>query len=230
MALTIINRGSWSVYKPNPYPANWPQGVLFAKSETGKDWYDALGYNGKTPLFASGSVLITIDAQNKTHAANIDPTKIFPGGMTLLEVQGYTGIDAQNDLGYGKLYNAAASTIGPAPIDLVAYANSKQWAKATAGYKATLSGTSYVFKTDSESRSLVAGKYMRFLAPNPPASVIWQVATNQFITITAADFATLAVGMDDYVQATFDTLNTTVLPGIANNTITTTAQIDSAFA
>lgn len=231
MTITIINHGTWSIYTPNPYPSKLPAGILFAKSDvTGEDWYDALGYNDVQPLFASGSIAVTVDAQNITHAASADPTKVFPGGMTLLEVQGYTGNDPQNDLGYGKVYNAAASTIAAPGIDLVAYANAKQWAKAIAGYTTTINGASYTFKTDPVSMSLIMGKYLRFQALNPPTSVAWQIAPNQFITIAAADFETLAVGMDDYVQSTFNTLNNAVLPGIANHTITTTAQIDSAFA
>jgi hypothetical protein len=128
---------------------------------------------------------------------------------------------------YEAIANAPPPT--PPPVNLVAYANQKQWLKASGGYTTTINSQSVMFKTDVTSLALITGKAARFQQANPPASVDWQIGPSSFITIAAADFMTLAANIADFIQSTFDTL-ATVISGIQANTITTTAQIDSAFA
>ncbi len=110
---------------------------------------------------------------------------------------------------------------------LLTYANAKQWDLAIGGYTITLSGVVCAFATDPQSLSLITGKAVRLGQPNPPATIEWQFATGS-VTLSAADFMLAANAMADFVQATFDTLLTEVLPGLAAGTITTRAQIDAA--
>lgn len=110
---------------------------------------------------------------------------------------------------------------------LTTYANAKQWGLAIGGYTITLSGVVCTFQSYPESMTLITGKAVRLGQPNPPATIEWQFATGS-VTLSAADFMLAANAMADFVQATFDTLLTEVLPGLAVGTITTRAQIDAA--
>ncbi|WP_316189388.1 hypothetical protein [Bradyrhizobium sp. SZCCHNS1054] len=113
--------------------------------------------------------------------------------------------------------------------DLVAYANARQWAKATVGYAVTVNGAPITISTTSESLGLITGKVARLQQPNPPAAVTWQTGPTSFVSIPAADFTTLATEVADFVQSTFDKL-ATALAGIAAGTITTQAAVDAALA
>lgn len=110
---------------------------------------------------------------------------------------------------------------------LNAYANAKQWSLATGGHTVTVGGVARRFATDVTSMTMMDGKVTRMSQPNPPASFNWQFPTG-FVNIPAADFVVAATACADFVQATFDMLFETVQPGIADGTITTTAQIDDA--
>ncbi|MGY3535777.1 hypothetical protein [Bradyrhizobium sp. USDA 4452] len=115
--MNIINHGTWTRYEPDPYPADLPPGVIFAKNDaTGQDWYDAL--YGETPLCAADSVKVTAtkeaDGSWRLQAANKDATKVFPIGGLLLEITGYTGADPQADFGQ-KRYDPASNAIGAFP-------------------------------------------------------------------------------------------------------------------
>ncbi|WP_316228544.1 DUF4376 domain-containing protein [Bradyrhizobium sp. SZCCHNR2023] len=114
-------------------------------------------------------------------------------------------------------------------VDLVAYANAAQWAKATGGYVATIDGQQVTFKTDSDGRDLMTSKAARLQQPNPPAIVQWQAGPTNFVNIAAADFIRIATGADDFVQSTFDKL-AAALAGIGTGSITTRAQVDAALA
>ncbi|WP_316234957.1 MULTISPECIES: DUF4376 domain-containing protein [unclassified Bradyrhizobium] len=113
--------------------------------------------------------------------------------------------------------------------DLAAYANAKQWAKASGGYVATINGAPVPFSTSTESLGLIAGKVARLQQANPPAAVQWQTGERTFTTIAAADFIAASIEIADFVQATFDRL-ATVMAGIGAGTITMFSQIDTAFA
>ena len=128
----------------------------------------------------------------------------------------------------GHSFSAPPPPPPPTAEDLIAYANGVQWQKATGGYTKTVGGASLTFPTDATSQALITGKAVRLGQPNPPATVDWQFPTG-FVTMQAADFLADAVKIADFVQATFDTLKT-VMTEITAGTITTTAQIDAAFA
>lgn len=112
---------------------------------------------------------------------------------------------------------------------LVAYANVRQWTKATAGYTATVAGSPITFQTTVDGMSLMSGKVERLQQPNPPATVNWQIGPTTFKQIAAADFIAAATEVADFVQSTFDLLDG-VFGSIAGGAITTTAQIDAVFA
>lgn len=107
------------------------------------------------------------------------------------------------------------------------YANLKQWTIAIGGYTATVAGTARLFETDTTSMLLITGKQARLGQPNPPTTINWQFPTVGFVSIAAADFTTAATKIADFVQATFDYLDT-VLINITNGTLTSTAAIDAA--
>ena len=119
--------------------------------------------------------------------------------------------------------------LAPSAVDLTAYANARQWATATGGRVLTLAGQQVRFATADTSLSLIAGKVARLQQSNPPATVNWQTGETTFIAIAAADFIAAAIQIADFVQATFDALQS-VFAAIATGSITTTAQIDQVFA
>ena len=112
---------------------------------------------------------------------------------------------------------------------LIAYANIRQWAKATAGHTVTIEGVPITFQTTPDSMNFLSGKVQRLLQPDPPAAVNWQIGTSAFKQIAAADFITAATQIADFIQSTFDLLDG-LFGQIASGTVTTTAQIDAAFA
>lgn len=129
----------------------------------------------------------------------------------------------------GWAYASGVFSSPPVPVptgaQLIAYANVKQWSLATEGYTTTISGTTITFPTDVVSMGLITGKAARLAQPNPPASFAWQTP-NGFVTIAATDFITAATQIADFVQSTFDALQS-AFAGILDGTITTTAQVDA---
>lgn len=126
-----------------------------------------------------------------------------------------------------SLFGAAPTLDEPG---LIAYANYAQWMRATGGFTAPVNGSPVTFATTSDSFSLMTGKAVRLQMPNPPVTVNWQTGPTSFVAIAAADFTVIATEIADFFQATFDMLNSTIIPGITAGTITTTAQIDAALA
>lgn len=115
---------------------------------------------------------------------------------------------------------------GPSKERLKAYANAEQWRRATGGYTATIDGTSHFFPTDETSYNLMTGKAKRLDQPGAQDPFRWQLPAG-YISISVADFRTVAVAIADYMQATFDALEP-ILDAIDAGTITTFAEIDTA--
>ncbi|WP_316191600.1 MULTISPECIES: DUF4376 domain-containing protein [unclassified Bradyrhizobium] len=114
-------------------------------------------------------------------------------------------------------------------VDLKAYANAKQWAKASGGYVATIGGEKVPFSTSTESLGLISGKVARLQQPNPPSTVQWQTGPSSFLSMAAADFIAASIEIADYVQLTFDKL-AAVMAKIDAGIVTTFAQIDAGLA
>lgn len=115
------------------------------------------------------------------------------------------------------------------PGSLWTYANQVQWDKATGGYTVTVGEQPVSFKTTSEGMSLMTGKSVRLMQPDPPESIIWQTGLTDFVVIPAADFLGIAVEIADFVQSTFDLLEE-VIAEIDSGQITSRDQIDAIFA
>lgn len=117
----------------------------------------------------------------------------------------------------------------PTPAELIAYANAVQWRRATGGCLIWVASEAVPFSTTEASMSLIAGKVARLNQPNAPTAVNWQIGPVTFKEIAAADFLVASVKIADFIQSTFDALPP-IFAGIADGTITTTAEIDAAFA
>lgn len=156
-------------------------------------------------------------------------TPAFAAGMVNV-----TALSPQPQLGWTYANGVFAAPAAPAPTQaqLAAYANAKQWALATGGYTITLTpvgapaAEAFVFATDATSYSLMTGKALRLQQANPPAATNWQFASG-FASIATADFIAAAIEVADFMQATWNTLET-VLATIAAGTITTMAEVDTA--
>ena len=125
-------------------------------------------------------------------------------------------------------YGLGAS-INPAPSQatLLEYANAKQWTLATGGFTVKLGTAARTFATDTIGQTLIAGKDLRLSKASPPTDINWQFGTNDWQAISATDLDAVATKIADFVQATFDALKI-VEAAIMSDTITTTAQINSA--
>lgn len=115
------------------------------------------------------------------------------------------------------------------PGSLWTYANQVQWDKATGGYTVTVGEQPVTFKTTSEGMSLMTGKSVRLMQPDPPVSIVWQTGLTDFVDIPAADFLGIATEIADFVQSTFDLLKE-VIAEIDSGQITSREQIDAIFA
>lgn len=113
------------------------------------------------------------------------------------------------------------------PLGLQNYANAKQWNLACGGFTATVSNAVKIpFATDPQSQSLITGKSVRFIQPGAPTSTKWQIASGEFITISASDFLLAATQIADFIQSTFDVLQQTIAL-IASGGIKTKDDVDN---
>lgn len=110
----------------------------------------------------------------------------------------------------------------PSKEQLAAHANFKQWVLATGGFTVG----SLTFATDATSQSLITGKALRLQQAGAPESVNWQFSSG-YSEIASADFISSSIKIADFVQATFDALQT-VLSGVEDGTITTIEEVDAA--
>ena len=113
--MNIKSHGTWHHYRPSKLPKDAPANAMFARREgDGADWYDYVN-SGKN--FAEDSVKLTL-IDNVVGAATVDPTALFPGGATVLEISGVSLGDPQKAFG-GKVYDAPGKTFKnpPPPFD-----------------------------------------------------------------------------------------------------------------
>ena len=109
--MKIIDHGMWHTYKPDRLPESAPPNALFTRrAGDGIDWYD---YANSGKHFTEGSVKMTV-IDGIVGAATTDPTKLFPAGATVLEIDGFTGLDPQEEFGR-KIYDAATQTFKDPP-------------------------------------------------------------------------------------------------------------------
>lgn len=110
------------------------------------------------------------------------------------------------------------------PVDLVAYAAAKRWEKENGGIN--VGGAQIA--TDDRSKVMISGA--RVAAENDPDfSTEWKAADGSFVTVNAAMIVAISDAMLAHVSNCF-ALETRVLAQIEAETITTTEEIDAAFA
>lgn len=112
----------------------------------------------------------------------------------------------------------------PPPVDLAAYAAAARWAKETGG----IAVAGVPVATDDRSKLMIIGARVAASA-NPSWSTIWQGADGNTYPIDVTAMIAISDAVAAHVAACFAAFST-VLAGIKAGTVTTTAQIDAAFA
>lgn len=125
-----------------------------------------------------------------------------------------------------EMFNAAVAAGNIAayvtlPIDLTAYAATKRFEVETAGI--TINGQT--IDTSRESQSMITGAYTYSQAH--PTETIQFKSVSGWVTLDSATLAAIATAVGAHVQACFS-VEATIDSSIANGSITTTAEIDSA--
>lgn len=112
----------------------------------------------------------------------------------------------------------------PAPVDLYAYAAAARWKKETGGIVVY----GMPIATDERTQGVLTAAYAS--AINDPGFTIpaWKIAPGTYVTLDNATILNIAAAVRAHVQACFSK-NREVDAAIAAGTITTTAQIDTAF-
>lgn len=168
------------------------------------------------------AVATLIDRQG--NVGTFDYVTIFsaPAGGTLIS----------SDLAdVGWSWTKGGGFVPPPPVvwtaaDLASYAAVVRFAKETA--IVTVGGHGY--DTARESRGNYTGAVLAAQL-NPAATFNWKTSDGSFVTLNATQITAVAVAVMTYVQSAY-TVEQTVLAGINASppTITTKAQVDTAFA
>jgi hypothetical protein len=111
--------------------------------------------------------------------------------------------------------------------DLTAYSAYARYNHASGGVKIT-SLSAVPFLTDPTSRNTVNSAY-QYAVANPAHITHWKMSDGSFVQLNNTQIATVNNDITDFVQKCFNCESTT-LTGIDGGTITTMAQIDSAYA
>ncbi len=153
------------------------------------------------------------------------PQQVFPGKeCSLSDVQ--TEIDAL----IAKI-GVLVPDANPTPDQLKAYAATARWRKETGGITVDLGGgVSVPVATDDRSKLMIMGA-AQSAAQDANYTTPWKTTTGEFVTLNAAQIETIASAVAAHVQSCFATEDQ-VVAGIDASpaTITTTAEIDTAFA
>lgn len=113
----------------------------------------------------------------------------------------------------------------PEPLDLSAYARQRRWEIETGGI--VVAGAS--IRTDEQSQAKISGA-VQLLDKDPTLTEIdWEAQEGEWVTVDAAMMQAIGIAVGRHVQTCFSALRD-VQAGIAGGTLTTTAQIDAAFA
>ena len=132
-----------------------------------------------------------------------------------------TGYDVQPDV---DLSGYAATAASANKVSLKACSATARFVRETGGI--VVSGVS--MPTDRTTQASLMGAYA-YTQQNPAATFRWKLADGSFQTLGAAQIAAIAAAVAAHVQACF-AAEGDLSVGIDAGTITTAAQIDSAFA
>lgn len=112
-------------------------------------------------------------------------------------------------------------------VDLFAYAANVRYSHASVGVKIT-SLSPVAFNSDPVSRNTINSAYDYALA-NASISINWKMSDGSFIVVNKSQVTTMMNAVADFVHKCF-TCESNTAAEINGGTITTKAQIDSAFA
>ncbi len=124
----------------------------------------------------------------------------------------------------GHSFSAPPPPPPPTAEDLVAYAANARWIKETGGI--TVAGIPVA--TDDSSQGKITGA-QAMVTLNPSFTTAWKGSNGSFTTLTATEITAIATAVGNHVAACF-AAEEQVDAAITAGTITTTAQIDAAFA
>lgn len=108
-------------------------------------------------------------------------------------------------------------------VDLVAYAAQVRWQKEVGGIEVG----GMTIDTTRESQAMITGAYA-YSQANPAEMIQFKEASG-WVTLDAPTMAAIATAVGAHVQSCF-ALEANIAGQIANGTITTTGEIDAAFA
>jgi hypothetical protein len=114
-------------------------------------------------------------------------------------------------------------------VDLAAYAAYARYNHASGGIQVYSVGGAIFFLTDPVSRNTVNSAYDYMTQKGVGTTVQWKMSDGSFITMNTTQMTTVMNAMSAFVQSCFAE-ESTMVAGINGGTITTKAQIDSAFA
>jgi hypothetical protein len=135
--MDIKDHGDWRRYKPAQLPKDAPANTMFSRRTSDHaDWYD---YVNSGTNFAISSIKLTLRAGNIVGAAVTDPTLLFPGDGSVLEVFDYAGSDPQADFGM-KIYDPAARTFHDPPSPIMESPTMTELMERIAALEAKLGG------------------------------------------------------------------------------------------
>jgi hypothetical protein len=109
MTITVQDHGLWSRYKPDPWPADLPESILFCRRESdAEDWYQF------ARAMPANTIKATVDDTFIIQAVSVEADRLFPQNCRLIEITGSDAAD--NDAAFaafnGKLYDPTTTTIG----------------------------------------------------------------------------------------------------------------------
>ncbi|MBX9873344.1 MAG: DUF4376 domain-containing protein [Beijerinckiaceae bacterium] len=112
----------------------------------------------------------------------------------------------------------------PEPVDLVAYAADRRWQNEVGGIVVA----DVPVATDDRSKLMITGARVAAMA-DPGWSTVWHGADGNTYPVDVAAMVLISDAVQAHVNAGFATF-ATVKAAIEAGTITTTAEIDAAFA
>lgn len=113
-------------------------------------------------------------------------------------------------------------------VNLIYYTANARYNRASGGVIVTSLGGSVPFLSDPQSRNTVNSAF-DYLVHKGSGTVQWKLSDGSFVTLDQTKITTLMSDMAGFVQSCFGVESTTV-SGINGGSITTTAEVDAAFA
>ncbi len=204
--MIIWEVGTYASYAPEkPEP-----GVLYLCDAEGRDWYE-------TVRTLDAEAYIVVDRDGRAIGVSVDPSGLFPAGMTVLAVVDHDPVRVQTYIADGYLYQSGAFVL--TRERLAEYAAEKRWRVETGGVEVN----GVLIATDDRSKTLITGG--RIKADADPDHTLRFKAGGGFMMLDAAQIIAISDAVFAHTQAAFDA-EAAVLEAIAAGTITTLAEID----